>query len=127
MTTVRAHGRSCLCLQSQKRALEFLNICNKCFIVAWRNVVVRLQSTLYYSINDQSNWSGPFSLVVMTPDFHLGDRGSRPALAGCLYFSSYYHTDCFKYPSMSQILESRITKFRLFRLFNGYRASMTCE
>ena len=24
-------------------------------------------------IIDQSNWSGPFSLVVMTPDFHPGD------------------------------------------------------
>ena len=36
-------------------------------------------------IIDQSNWSGPFSLVVMTPDFYPGDRDSRPALAGCFY------------------------------------------
>ena len=50
---------------------------------------MRLQSTLYYSINDQSNWSGPFSLVVMTPDFHPGDRGSRPALAGCFNLQVY--------------------------------------
>ena len=79
-------------------------------------------------IIDQSNWSGPFSLVVMMPDFHPGDRALRPALAGCFnlrfIFLLLLHTDCFKYPSMSQILESRITKFRLFRL---YRASMTCE
>ena len=26
----------------------------------------------------QSNWSGPFSLVVMMPDLLSGDRGSRP-------------------------------------------------
>ena len=47
---------------------------------------MRLQSTLYYSINDQS---GPFSLIVMTPDFHPGDRGSRPALAGCFNLQVY--------------------------------------
>ena len=41
-------------------------------------------------IIDQSKWSGPFSLVVMTPDFHPGNRGLRPALATGLYFSSFY-------------------------------------
>ena len=25
----------------------------------------------------------------MTPDFHPGDRGSRPALAGCFYLQVY--------------------------------------
>ena len=41
-------------------------------------------------IIDQSNWSGPFSLV-MTPDFHPGNRGSRPyaALAGCFNLQVY--------------------------------------
>ena len=29
-------------------------------------------------IIDQSNWSGPFSLVVMTPDLESSDLGSRP-------------------------------------------------
>ena len=64
-------------------------------------MVERLAKYTVYSVYrfigciiDQSNWSGPFSLLVMTPDFHHGDRGSRPGLAGCLftcqYFSSYY-------------------------------------
>ena len=44
MTTVRAH------LRSHKRALEFLNICNKCFIVAWRNAVVQLAKYIVYSV-----------------------------------------------------------------------------
>ena len=46
------------------------------------------------SIIDHSNWSGPFSLVVMTPDFYPGERGSRPALAGCFYLHVYisHHT-----------------------------------
>ena len=29
-------------------------------------------------IIDQSNWSGPFSLVVMTPDLESIDLGSQP-------------------------------------------------
>ena len=49
-------------------------------------------------IIDQSNWSGPFSLV-MTPDFHPGDRGSRPALIYRFIFLLLLHTDCFKYPT----------------------------
>ena len=39
-------------------------------------------------ITDQSNRSGPFSLMVMTPDLY-GDRSSRPALAGCFYLQVY--------------------------------------
>ena len=42
------------------------------------------------NIFDQSNWSGPFSLVVMTPDFHPGNRGSRPALVECFIYMSIF-------------------------------------
>ena len=42
----------------------FLNICNKCFIVAWKNVVVRQKSRMYIvCITDKSNRT--FSLVVI--------------------------------------------------------------
>ena len=40
-------------------------------------------------IIDQSNWPGPFSLMVMTPDFYPRDRGSRSSLAGCFYLQVY--------------------------------------
>ena len=46
----RQSPKAKLCLRSQKRAYEFLNICNKCFIVAWRNVVVRLEKYVVYSV-----------------------------------------------------------------------------
>ena len=64
-------------------------------------MVVRLAKYNVYRyigcINDQSNWSGPFSLVVMTPDFESEDRGFKPRLGHStgnfslhVYFSSYY-------------------------------------
>ena len=45
-------------------------------------VVVRLTKYDVYEyigcITDQSNWSGPFSLLVMTPDFDSDVAGSKP-------------------------------------------------
>ena len=45
-------------------------------------------------IIDQSNWSRPFSLAVMTPDLESGDLGSRPGQVESfslqVYFYSYY-------------------------------------
>ena len=56
-------------------------------------VVVRQGKYVVYSVYrfigciiDQSNWSGPFSLMVMMLDFYPGDRGLRPALAGCFIY-----------------------------------------
>ena len=37
-------------------------------------------------IIDQSNWSGPFSLVVMTPDLESSDLGLRPGWGNRLDF-----------------------------------------
>ena len=60
-----------------KRAWEFLKHLIQMFHcsmeeVAWRNEVVRLAKYNLYRfigcIIYKSNWSGPFSLVVMTPD-----------------------------------------------------------
>ena len=42
-----------------------------------------------WCIIDQSYWSGPSSLVVITPDFNPCDRGSRPAMAECFYLQVY--------------------------------------
>ena len=48
-------------------------------------------------IIDQFNWSGLFSLVVMTPDFESDDRGFQPRSGNStgivslqVHFSSYY-------------------------------------
>ena len=40
-------------------------------------------------IIDQSNWSGPFSLVVMAPDLESGDCGSRPGQVESFYLQVY--------------------------------------
>ena len=37
----------------------------------------------------QSNWSGPFSLVVMTPDLESGVRGSPPGQVESFYLQVY--------------------------------------
>ena len=64
-------------------------------------MVVRLAKYNVYRhigcITDQSNWSGPFSLVVMMPDFESEGRGFKPRSGHStghfslqVYFSSYY-------------------------------------
>ena len=91
-----------------KRAREqinwFLNIWYNCFIVAWKNVVVRLPKYNVYRyigcINDLSNWSGSFSLVVMMPcpirNQICGFKSWSGNSTGWFYlqvcFSSYYST-----------------------------------
>ena len=37
----------------------------------------------------QSNWSGPFSLVVMTSALEFGDCGSRPGQVKSFYLQVY--------------------------------------
>ena len=76
-----------------KRAWEILKHLIQMFLVAWRNEEVRLaKNNLYRYIGCiiyQSNWSGPFSLVVMTPDLESGDRGSRPGQVESFYLQVY--------------------------------------
>ena len=46
-----------------------------------------IENSVYIGcIIDQSNWSGPFSLMVTTPD---STPGTRPALVGCFYLQVY--------------------------------------
>ena len=80
------------CLRSQKRALKFLKRLSQMFHCGMEECGSASAKYIVYSVYrfigciiDQCNWSGPFSLVVMTPDFYPGDWGSRPALAGCFY------------------------------------------
>ena len=55
-------------------------------------------------IIDQSNWSGPFSIVVMTPDMESGDLGSHPGW-GSLYFLLLYQL----HPSLYAIFKALLT------------------
>ena len=91
--------------ESQKSLGIVENIWYKCFIVGWRScssAAKRSTNNQYVCkyigcINDQSNWSGPFSLVVMTLDYR--SRGtwfdprsghSTEIFSLHVYFSSYY-------------------------------------
>ena len=57
----------------------------------------------------QSNWSGPFSLVVMTPDLYSGDRGSRLGQVKSFYLQVYI------YPSTKFVPCARMTTVRAKR------------
>ena len=75
ISTVRAQGRSCV--YGVKNSLGINKIIHKhliqmfhCSMEECGSAASEVQCIYIYigCITDQSNWSGPFSLVVMTPD-----------------------------------------------------------